>query len=120
VLQPEEAYLEHVEPLLPLADYLEIAPETTWFHRDDGALRPNGFHRRFAAIGARTRMPFVAHGVGYSVGTDARGDAPRRRRWLARVAEDHATFEFQWWTDHLGATVVDGMAFALPLPLPMD
>lgn len=120
VLQPEEAYLDRVEPLLPLADYAEVAPETLWFHREDGALRANGFHRRFAALRERSKLPFVAHGVGYSVGTDARIDAPRRRQWLERVAEDHRTFRFRWWTDHLGVTVANGHALTLPLPLPMD
>jgi hypothetical protein len=120
VLQPEDAYLDAVEPLVPLADYAEVAPETLWFHREDGELRANGFHRRFAALRERTKLPFVAHGVGFSVGTDARIDAPRRRKWLARVAEDHRTFRFRWWTDHLGVTVANGHALTLPLPLPMD
>jgi uncharacterized protein (UPF0276 family) len=119
VLQPEAQYLDCVEPLLPLADYLEVAPETLWWHREDGELRPNGYHARFAKLREKLELPFVAHGVGYSVGSGTRGDAARRRRWLTQVALDHRTFDFRWWTDHLGATVVDGLALALPLPLPM-
>jgi uncharacterized protein (UPF0276 family) len=120
VLQPEAQYLDCVEPLLELADYAEVAPETLWWHREDGALRPNGYHARFAALRARLEIPFVAHGVGYSVGSGTRDDAARRHRWRAQVARDHASFEFLWWTDHLGASVVDGLALGLPLPLPMD
>jgi len=120
VLQPEEQYLECVEPLFALADYAEVAPETLWWHREDGALRPNTYHARFAALRARSGLPFVAHGVGYSLGSGTRGDIVRRRRWREQVARDHATFDFRWWTDHLGATVVDGLALSLPLPVPMD
>jgi hypothetical protein len=133
-LQPEDAFLEAVEPLLrgPAVDYFELAPETTWRPAPragggDGvaparagelSLAPNGFHRRFAALGAATRKPFVAHGVGLSLGTAAPADAARRRAWLARVRRDHAVFRFRWYTDHLGASSLDGMALTLPLPLP--
>jgi uncharacterized protein (UPF0276 family) len=120
VLQPEAQYLDCVEPLLELADYAEVAPETLWWQREDGALRPNGFHARFAALRARRELNFVAHGVGYSVGSASRTDAARRQRWREQVAQDHRSFAFRWWTDHLGATVVDGLALSLPLPLPMD
>jgi uncharacterized protein (UPF0276 family) len=120
VLQPEAQYLDCIEPLLALADYAEVAPETLWWHREDGALRPNGYHARFAALRARIGLPFVAHGVGYSVGSGTRSDAARRKRWCEQVALDHACFEFRWWTDHLGVTVADGSALALPLPVPMD
>src|SRR5262249_52420268 len=33
--------------------------------------------------------------------------------------EDAATFEFAWYTEHLGATALAGRELALPLPLPM-
>jgi uncharacterized protein (UPF0276 family) len=83
-------------------------------------LLPNGYHRRFAELRERTRRPFVAHGVGFSLSSDAPADRARRRAWLARIREDHRVFAFQWYTDHLGATAPDAASLALPLPMPMD
>jgi uncharacterized protein (UPF0276 family) len=117
-LQPEPAFLERCGAIIRGADYWEVAPETLWRLRGDGRLEPNGFHRHFAAMPRRGRF-FVAHGVGLSVGTASAGDAARRRKWLTRVRADHATFGFRWYTDHLGASSLDGLALTLPLPLPM-
>ncbi|MDB4969253.1 MAG: hypothetical protein JWN44_4942 [Myxococcales bacterium] len=117
-LQPEPAFLERCHAIIAAADYWEVAPETLWRQGSDGRLEPNGFHRQFAAMARRGRF-FVAHGVGLSMGTAAAADAGRRRKWLARVRADHSTFGFRWYTDHLGASSVDGLAMTLPLPLPM-
>lgn len=117
-LQPEAAFLERCAPLFDGVDYFEVAPETLWRRRGDGALLPNGFHRAFAAMRRRGCF-FVAHGVGFSLGSAAAADGVRRRRWLERVRADHATFDFRWYTDHLGASSLDGLAMTLPLPLPM-
>jgi hypothetical protein len=116
-LQPDDDFLDRCAPLFGRADYFEIAPETTWFEDAGGALRENGYHRRFAAIGAG--KSFVAHGVGFSLGTDAEEDATRRARWLERLREDQRVFAYRWYTDHLGATSLGGRAVSLPLPLPM-
>ncbi|MGZ3428385.1 MAG: DUF692 domain-containing protein [Polyangia bacterium] len=117
-LQPDPAFLERCERIIGAADYWEVAPETLWRRRDDGRLEPNGFHHRFAERTRGGRF-FVAHGVGLSLGSGAAADARRRRAWLGRVRADHATFGFRWYTDHLGASAVDGLAMTLPLPLPM-
>ena len=117
-LQPELAFLERCQRIIRAADYWEVAPETLWRRRGDGRLEPNGFFRRFAAM-PRGRRFFVAHGVGLSLGSAAAADARRRRAWLARVRADHAAFGFRWYSDHLGASAVDGLAMTLPLPLPM-
>ena len=114
-LQPEVAFLDACAPVIAAADYLEVAPETTWRLRD-GRYEPNGYHRRFRQLG-RGRF-FVAHGVGLSLGSTATVDRARRRRWLARVRADHADFDFRWYTDHLGASSLAGQAMTLPLPLP--
>jgi uncharacterized protein (UPF0276 family) len=115
-LQPELEFLELLEPVIRRADYYEVAPETLWRQGDDGALLPNGFHRRFAALKARTSKPFVAHGVGLSVG----GASPKRRAlWLERIRRDHRVFRFEWYTDHLGQSEANGLALTLPLALPM-
>jgi len=119
VLQPDEETLGITEPLLDLADYLEIAPETTWLEAPDGRLVENGFHRRFLQVQERTGKPFVAHGVGLSLGSFGRDERRRRARWLRRLREDHARFQFRWYTDHLGATNLGGRAVALPVQLPM-
>jgi uncharacterized protein len=119
-LQPEVDFLERLDELIvERADYYEVAPETLWRVGADGALGPNGYHRRFAALGERTGKPFVAHGVGFSLGTGSRSDGARRSAWLARLDEDQRVFHFRWYTDHLGATALDGLAMTLPLPLPM-
>ena len=117
-LHPEVHYLERVMPLLERdVEVLEVGPETTWALDDSGALLPNDYHRRFLAIGERLGLPFIAHGVGLSPGSVA--DAPRRARWLARMAGDQRAFNYRWYTDHLGATVLDGLEMTLPLGLPM-
>lgn len=115
VLQPEARFLDLLEGVIAEADHAEVAPETLWRLAGDD-LVPNGFFHRFAALAAAGK-PFVAHGVGFSVGSaDA---AAHQARWLARVREDHETFRFRWWTDHLGAVVSGGEVHQLPLPLPM-
>lgn len=115
-LQPEEAYLDRLAPLFEEADYFEVAPETLWKRGGLGGLEPNGFHRRFLAMKGK---PFVAHGVGLSLGTSDEDDPARLREWLERIRLDHALFDFAWYTDHLGATTLDGRALTLPVPLPM-
>src|SRR5207248_3794439 len=89
--------------------------------RRDGRLEANGFNRRFADLGATAGGGrfLVANGVGLSLGSGGASDARRRGAWLHRVRADHQTFGFRWYTDHLGASSVDGMAMTLPLPLPM-
>jgi uncharacterized protein len=116
-LQPEAEFLERCAELIDGADYWEVAPETLWRARGHRLL-PNGFHRRFLALRRRGSF-FVAHGVGLSLGSAAASDGPRRRAWLERVRADHALFDFRWYTDHLGASALDGLAMTLPLPLPM-
>lgn len=119
-LQPEEAYLELLGGVIERdADYFEVAPETMWRADGAGDLHKNGFRARFASIGARLRRPFVAHGVGFSVGTPAAGRSATRRRWLDQLREDQADLGFLWYTDHLGATSLGGLSLALPMPLMM-
>jgi uncharacterized protein (UPF0276 family) len=119
VLQPDERYLDALGPLFDRVDYFEVAPETLWRPGPNGDLLPNGFFRRFAALRVRTGRPFVAHGVGLSLGGTSARDQDRRRRWLARIALDHAVFDFRWYTDHGGVTAPAGQALGLPLATPM-
>lgn len=124
VLQPDPEFLALTEPCFGAhADYLEIAPETTWWPRRDGSLVPNRYAETFAALGARwapagaASRPFVAHGVGLSLGSMDPADRPRQRRWAERLAADHARFGFRWLSDHLAVTSLAGEAMTLPLPL---
>ena len=118
-LQPEEKFLELTAALLRRVDYYEVAPETTWRAGERGEFLPNGFHRYFTALGKKTGRPFVAHGVGLSLGSASASDRARRRKWLARLAIDQRQFHYRWYTDHLGASALDGLALTLPMPLPM-
>lgn len=116
-LQPEERYLALTAELLEGVDYVEVAPETLWRPDEGGGFVPNDFHDRFAALRAATDLPFVAHGVAFSLGS-ARPAAQRRERWLERIAQDHALFNFRWYTDHLGVTELAGRNLMLPLAVP--
>ena len=118
-LQPDHAYMELCGGLLrEEVDYFEVAPETTWkAGRPGSSFEPNAFHAEFLELGHETGLPFVAHGVGISMGSSPR-DPRRDQRWLLRLKADQLQFRFQWYTDHLGTTVVEGNEVALPLPLP--
>lgn len=129
-LAPDAAFLGLLEEvILTRIDYAEITPETTWRLDADGALVPNDFHGRFAALVARAGIFTVAHGVGLSLGGAARADGAgrpaggnhqdRRARWLERVRADQQVFDFRWYSEHLGATSVDEVDLVLPVPLPM-
>ena len=87
----------------------------------DGAGRwaPNGFFHRFEALGVETGRPFVAHGVGLSLGSASPASRPQQRATLDWAARCHGTFRFGWYTDHLGATSLAGQAMTLPVALPM-
>ena len=118
-LQPEAEFLDRLVSVLGQVDYFEVAPETTWFAQPGAPLLPNGFATRFLDLGLQHGAYFVAHGVGWSMGSDDPADEPRRRQWLDRLVLDQAQFEYRWYTDHLGATTLAGEAVTLPLPLPM-
>ncbi|MCA3009297.1 MAG: DUF692 family protein [Phycisphaerales bacterium] len=120
-LMPDPVFLELLEPACREdVDAFEVAPETTWRAGDDGGWQPNGFHRAYAALGARTGKPFVAHAVNGNLGGADPRDERRQQQWLERIAADRATFGYQWLTDHLGACVLGDDAVALPIALPMD
>ncbi|CAN90298.1 hypothetical protein sce0141 [Sorangium cellulosum So ce56] len=122
-LQPDAAFLDLLaEVILRDADYYEVAPETLWRVPDaaEADLQENGFHRRFAELARRSDRPFVAHGVGWSLGGASAADAGRRARWLAALRRDHAIFRFRWYTDHLGISAPAGLSTGLPLPMPMN
>ena len=119
-LQPERRYLDLVAPLAQAhADYVEVAPETLWRRDGAGRLVPNGYHGELRAFAQRTGKPCVAHGVGLSLGTANPGDGARAAEWLQRIAADHEAFRFLWYTDHLGASALEGHELALPIALPM-
>jgi uncharacterized protein (UPF0276 family) len=119
-LQPDERFLAETTQLaLAGADYFEVAPETLWRFDDDGRMAPNGFFDVFLELGRRHGKRFVAHGVGWSPGSAVDRDG-RRARWLDAIARTHDAFCFDWYSDHLGATVWDGQELVLPLAVPMD
>jgi uncharacterized protein (UPF0276 family) len=118
-LQPDLEFMGLLEGVLrESVDYYEVAPETLWRVGESGVLGANGFHRQFAELGRQSEKRFVAHGVGFSVGSSGHADASRRKKWLDRLAEDHRTFRFLWYTDHLGATSLADLAMTLPVAIP--
>jgi uncharacterized protein (UPF0276 family) len=119
MLAPEVRWLELLAPAIAEdVDYYAVTPETLWAEAPGGGLRPNGFHARFAALREATNRPFVAHSVGMSLGAIHESEARRRSAFLARMREDHAVFDFAWWTDHLGLVGAAGAFLALPVALP--
>lgn len=119
-LAPDVVYLDLLHDVIrDEAEYYEVAPETLWRPTAAGRFEPNGFHRAFRELAEERPRPFVAHGVGLSVGGLAACDDARRAIWLEHIRADHDVFRFAWYTDHLGASAPAGLAMALPLPVPM-
>ena len=119
-LQPEEMFLGLLDEVIRTAiDYAEIAPETTWWSDGEAPLVANGFHRLFAEIVRENRLFAVAHGVGLSLGSAWPGEAPRQAAWLARMRADQSVFDYRWYSEHLGASMLGGMSMVLPMPVPM-
>ncbi len=119
-LHADTAYLESAREILERdADYFEVAPETVW-RREAGTLTRNGFHRLFREIRDRSKKPFVAHGLDFSLGSplDSEAERVRTASWLDRLRDDHEVFRFAWLTEHLGWIAVDDDQVVLPLPLP--
>lgn len=119
------ALVPHVETLErlgraihELAEHWSLTPETLWRVDENGAFVPNGFHAQFRRWREARPRRCVAHGVGFSVGTPHRESA-RRVAWLERLKDDARAFDFEWITDHLGASRLGGREFTLPLPLLM-
>lgn len=119
-LQPEEAYLDLLQPVFDVADYFEVAPETMWRVDARGAWLPNDYWRRFLEEGRARGKPFVAHCVLGSLGTAGDGDRGRQQQWQQRLADDQRHFGYEWLTDHLGASVLGAHAVALPIALPRN
>ena len=117
VLAPDVVFLDLMDPVLRsrAVDYFSVTPETTWT-LSGGALSPNGFVSAFESVAAG--RPFVAHGVGLSVGSAV--PPARRDRWLDRIEEDHRRWGFEWYTDHLGAHVFGERDLTLPVAVPWD
>jgi uncharacterized protein len=121
MLMPRLDDLERLAELIERdPDYYVVAPETLWRIDAAGSWIPNGFHARFRELKERSGRPFVAHGVGLSVGTLDPLDRPRQQRWLERIRADQQAFAFEWYTDHLGTTILGEDVQTLPLPLPMS
>ncbi len=102
-----------------LAEHWSLTPETLWRVDEGGAFVPNGFHAEFRRWREARPRRCVAHGVGFSVGTPRR-EPTRRAAWIERLKDDARAFEFEWCTDHLGASRLGGREFTLPLPLLMN
>lgn len=113
LLAPDTTWLARCAPLFDLVDVFSVTPESTWRGK---ALAPNDYAAGFRQIAARRGRPMVGHGVGFSL---ASADASaRQERWLPALARDHAAFDFQWYTEHLGLTVAAGEDLQIPLPVP--
>ena len=119
-LAPHAETLERLgRAIHELAEHWSLTPETLWRLDERGELVSNGFHELFRRWREARRLRCVAHGVGFSVGTPQR-EAARRDAWLARLRADAEVFEFEWITDHLGASRLGGRELTLPMPLLMN
>lgn len=106
-LAPNRDFLDRVAPIVEgLVDYVEITPELSWGH--------DGVSDFFADVQQRSGLPFVAHGVGLSLGTPGPPDPAH----LDRIARDHERFDFRWYSEHLGFWRAGERSVALALPLP--
>lgn len=114
--QPDPDWLELCAPCFALADVVECSPETLWVPDGEPGVRPNRYFRLLRDLQQRRGIPVVAHGIALSMGS-IRADDERRARWLERVAIVHATFGFEWYTDHFGATWYGDRHLAVPMPL---
>jgi len=120
-LYSDVEYLELARGLLEdEADFFEVNPETLW-RSERGALVRNDYHALFRQVRERSGKPFVAHGLAFSPGStlDDAGERARTDAWLSRLRDDQDCFQFEWLTEHLGWTQVDGLQTTLPLPLPI-
>ena len=112
-LPPDPVFLELArEPIENDADFFEITPETLWA---EGAL-PIPEHASIRELVQRSGKPVVGHGVDLSLGAAA--DDDRLELWLEGIRREHAVFDFQWYSEHLGFVDHAGRNAALPLPLP--
>lgn len=117
-LHPDLEYLELARDILEgPADFFEINPETLW-RPEQGRLVRNDYYPLYQQIRDRSRKPFVAHGLEFSVGTPVADDRPRTAAWLDRLRDDQAEFRFPWMSEHLGWQIGGGLQTTLPLPLP--
>jgi hypothetical protein len=117
-LFPDLDYLELCREAIETdADYFEVNPETLW-RQEPGGLVRNDFYPLFRQVRDRSRKPFVAHGLGFSLGTAVADDRARTDAWLARLRDDQSEFRFEWISEHLGWQIAGGLQAVLPLPLP--
>mgnify|MGYP006212857781 CR=1 FL=1 len=120
-LHGDGEFLELTRPLIEGdADYFEVAPEALWRRSADG-IEPNAYFELFAELKRRSGRPFVAHALQFSLGTDPSdpGETERLALWMEGLATCHETFEFEWFSDHLGFMYANGINRVFPLPLPM-
>ena len=121
-LHPSLQYLEECRSLIEDdADFYEVNPEALWRPRD-GVLRPSDSHLLFQDLQRRSGKPFVAHGLAFSLGSSLENphEQSRTQAWLDQLRDDQETFRFEWLSEHLGWTQVDGLNATLPLPLPFS
>lgn len=119
-LQADLEYLELSREIIERdADFYEFNPETLW-RPHDGLLERNDFYPLYQQIRDRSRKPFVAHGLAFSLATPLDDPDERERvgRWLDRLRDDRSEFRFPWLSEHLGWTRAAGLHATLPLPLP--
>lgn len=119
-LHADYEYLERVRDLIEEdVQRFEISPETLW-RTDSQELVPNEFYGVLHDLKVRSGRPLVGHGLSFSVGS-ARGsvvDERRRSLWLRTLERTQRDFGFEWYSEHLGFTALEGTHAQLPLPLP--
>lgn len=98
--------------VLPLIDYLEVAPDSiSLTHNGHAALRPELLDQIASAV---EHTGLLVHGVGLSIGSaDAWNDS-----YLRLLDEFFNRFTPRWHSEHLGYTTVDGENLGTMLSVP--
>ncbi len=116
-LSGHRTHVELLRPLAELVDFLEICPEQLWNSQTELSSRVELYDQ----VKDETGKPFVAHGLGLSLGTplSTPEEVARTERWLSQIARLHERLELEWYTDHLGAShTAGGLVTGLHTPLP--
>lgn len=119
VLLPDPDHLAMMKRIIEeKVDFFEISPETFWM---PGPQPLAGYYEVLCTIVERSKRPVVGHGLDLSpAGVLApESEVERFESWLRMIRQEHARFNYRWYSEHLGYAAAGGWVAELPLPMPM-